>query len=181
MIRDRIKNEYFEWLFDLMCASRFARQNSYRNLLTHLHSIIFDYSIPNDENRARDGISLRYRFILSHDQYSDSDLDYLDGPCTVFEMIAALAIRCEEQYMDNPTVGDRTRQWFWNMIVNLGLGDMCNDRYDEQYVETVIVRFLNRDYEPDGRGGLFTIPNCRYDLRTVEIWYQLNWYLDRFV
>lgn len=180
MIRDRINNEYFEWLIDLVCGSRFARQNSFRKLLTRLHSTIFSYSIPNDENRASDGVSLRYRFVLFHDYYQDSDLGYLDRPCSVLEMITALAIRCEEQYMDDPTVGDRTRQWFWGMIVNLGLGDMCDERYDEQYIDTIIDRFLNREYEPDGRGGLFTIPNCEYDLRAVEIWYQLNWYLDKF-
>lgn len=181
MMRERINNEYFEWLFDLMCGNRFSRQITYRRLLTHLHSIIFSYSIPHDANRASDGVDLRYRFILEHPNYRTSDLDYLDGPCTVFEMVAALAIRCEETIMDDPTVGDRTRQWFWGMITNLGLGGMVDDRYDEQYVDAVITRFLNREYEPDGTGGLFTIPGCRYDLRNVEIWYQLNWYLDKLV
>ena len=181
MIRDRINNEYFEWLFDLMCRNKFAGQISYRKLLTRLHSTIFSYSIPNDANRASDGEDLRYRFILEHPQYDVYDLDYLEGPCTVFEMVAALSIRCEEMFMDDPTVGDRTRQWFWNMIVNLGLGEMSDDMYDESYVDEVVTRFLDREYGPDGEGGLFTIRNCGCDLRTVEIWYQLNWYLDEFV
>ena len=38
--------------------------------------------------------------------------------------------------------------------------------------------FLNRQYEADGRGGLFIVRNSRFDLRTVEIWYQAMWYLD---
>ena len=80
--------------------------------------------------------------------------------------------------MDNPAVGDRTAQWFWSMIVSLGLGSMTDSRFDEYYVERVIDRFLNRDYSPDGRGGLFTIPRCEEDLRDVEIWYQTTWYLD---
>ena len=46
--------------------------------------------------------------------------------------------------------------------------------------DDVIKRFLDRDYEPNGKGGLFTIKNCRQDLRKVEIWYQLCWYLDSF-
>ena len=37
---------------------------------------------------------------------------------------------------------------------------------------------LNRDYGRDGKGGLFTIEHCRYDMRDIEIWYQANWYLD---
>lgn len=80
--------------------------------------------------------------------------------------------------MDDPTMGDRTGQWFWGMIINLGLGCMTDDQYDEEYVESVVRRFLNREYEPDGRGGLFRVRRCEYDLRNVEIWDQLGWYLN---
>jgi hypothetical protein len=93
-------------------------------------------------------------------------------------MIIALAIRCEETYMDDASIGDRTGQWFWGMIRNLGLGSMVDSRFDKLYVEEVVRRFLDREYEADGTGGLFTIKNCDADLRDVEIWYQLCWYLD---
>ena len=49
---------------------------------------------------------------------------------------------------------------------------------EKAYAIDVIRRFLNRDYERDGKGGLFTIEHCRYDMRDIEIWYQANWYLD---
>ena len=58
---------------------------------------------------------------------------------------------------------------------------MVDERYDRRYVDTVISRFLNRDYEPNGRGGLFTVRNRKEDLREVEIWYQLQWFLDNIV
>lgn len=80
--------------------------------------------------------------------------------------------------MDDPRKGDRTQQWFWGMVNSLGLGSMRDDIFDRGFVDYTINRFLNRDYEPNGKGGLFTIRNCDRDLRTVEIWYQLNWYLD---
>ena len=83
--------------------------------------------------------------------------------------------------MYDPNIGDRTEQWFWEMIVNLGLGGMMDDIFDVEHVEYIVDRFLNREYEPNGRGGLFFIRNCKYDLRRVEIWYQLCWYLDGFV
>jgi hypothetical protein len=105
-------------------------------------------------------------------------MNALDGPCSVLEMMIALAIRCEETIMDDPDIGDRTRQWFWGMIINLGLGGMTDANFDPDFVDDSVLRFLNRDYEPDGRGGLFTIRNCHRDLRDVEIWYQLCWYLD---
>ena len=93
-------------------------------------------------------------------------------------MMIALSIRCEETIMDDPKIGDRTGQWFWGMISNLGLSSMIDKRFDEEYVWYNIERFLNRDYEADGKGGLFTIKNTNRDLRKVEIWIQLCWYLD---
>lgn len=175
-MRDRINEEYFKWLVDSVCENRYSRHVSFEKLLLHLHDVEFVYSIPRDQNRALDGIDLRYRFALEADQ-DDIDL-YLDGPCSVLEMMVALAIRCEENLMDDPNVGNRTGQWFWGMVVNLGLGAMTNTRYDEQYVDHVIDKFLNREYEPDGEGGLFTVRGCDIDLRTAEIWRQLCRYID---
>ena len=173
MIKHRTSDNYFYWLSDLVCGKRYSKELSYMKLLEYLHRIEFRYLIPMDQNRAMDGIDLRWRFTLEE----GSELD-MDEPCSVLEMLIALAIRCEENIMDDPAVGDRTGQWFWGMIVNLGLGSMTDARFDRYFVDDVIERFLNREYEPDGRGGLFKIRDCDYDLRDVEIWHQLLWYLD---
>lgn len=178
-MRNEINNEYFEWLFSLACGNRYSPNISYRKLLMYLHSREFIYLMPMDENRAADGMELRYRFTYEH--YGVDDTSYIDGPCSILEMMIALAIRCETNIMDDPSVGDRTTQWFWEMIVNLGLGSMDDDRFDKRSVSVIIDRFLDREYSPDGRGGLFIIRNCEHDLRTVEIWYQLCWYLDNIV
>lgn len=175
-LKDGISNRYFEWMYDLVCEGRYSKSVSYRKLLTHLHSIEFIYSIPRDSNRANDGEKLRYRFALLQDCEELSD--YLDDPCSVLEMILALAIRVEENIMDDPEIGDRTAQWFWEMIANLGLGGMSDRHYDKDYVNEVVYRFLYREYEPDGRGGLFRIRNCERDLRDVEIWCQFNYYIN---
>jgi hypothetical protein len=90
-------------------------------------------------------------------------------------------MRCEEEIMEDPDVGDRTAQWFWGMMKSLGLNGMTDNRFDERYVRDVVQIFLDREYEPNGRGGLFTINNCDYDLREVEIWYQMCWYLNTIV
>lgn len=180
MTEQYIVNEYFNWLYDIACGKRFSKKISYSKLLSHLHEIEFTYLIPKDKNRASDGIGLRYRFAIAHDfsESIDSILDMLSGPCSVLEMMLALAIRCEENIMDDPSMGDRTGQWFWGMIVNLGLGAMMDDRFDEDFVDDKIATFLSREYEPTGEGGLFTISDCDRDLTTVEIWYQLCWYLN---
>ena len=83
--------------------------------------------------------------------------------------------------MDDPDIGNRTGQWFWDMIENLELDTMSDTMFDERYVDEVIERLLHREYGRHGEGGLFFIPNCRYDLRSEEIWYQAMWYLDSII
>lgn len=169
---------YFEWLYDKICEDRFAEGISYRALLWTLYKTEFTWTIPKDENRALDGLSLRHQYIYEMDAYED---DVPNTPCSVLEMMFALAIRCERDIMDNPIVGNRTTQWFWNMIINLGFGAMYDNNFDEEYVNDGISRLLNREYNSDGSGGLFTVRNTDEDLRKVEIWYQMCWYLDRYL
>ena len=172
---ERVRSDYFEWMYDLMCEDRFTRSVSYRQLLTFLHEIEFVYFVPYDENRAVDGITLRYRYCQIHDC---EDMEYcLSGPCSVLEMMVALAIRCEG-IMDNPMKGDRTSQWFWEMITNLGLGSMSDDNFNEWLVNDVVTRLLERDYDFDGRGGLFRVRGTRRDMRTTEIYHQLLAYIN---
>lgn len=172
---DRINDDYFEWLCELIDSKRFSKQVSYRKLLIHLHNIEFTWVLPRDYNRADDGIQLRRSFSLERDDVTLSD--YIQGPCSVLEMMVALAVRCEKTMMDDMLLGDRTGQWFWGMIHNLGLSPMRDSKFDRIYVDEVIARLLNRTYEYDGTGGLFTVKNCDDDMRKVEIWCQLSWYL----
>lgn len=183
MTRNELNSEYFNWMCQLVSdEKRYSRRLSYQKLLHFLHSVDFNYTLEMDGNREEDGIDLRYRFGYENSYNSSMIATFLDDkPCSVLEMMIALAIRCEEQIMDDPDIGNRTGQWFWNMIVNLGLGSMTDEKFNRHYANTIIERFLNREYERDGKGGLFTVKHCRYDLRNVEIWYQMCWYLDEIV
>jgi len=176
--RKEIEEKYFEWLYNYVCKGRSHDKVSYRKLFMYLHNIEFTYLIPNDVNRAKDGIDLRYRFAMLED--NDDCVYILEGPCSVLEMIVALAIRCEETIMDDPRYGDRTAQWFWIMLSNIGIGNVFDDIFDLDYVSRKVEIFLNREYAPNGRGGLFYIRDCTDDLRDVEIWTQLCWYLNTF-
>lgn len=175
MTRTAIQERYFDWMYDLVCENRFADTNSFRKLLGFLHSMEFTYIISNDSNRADDGVDLRYKFALYSD-IPDAEV-LLTGPCSVLEMMIALAIN-EEQIMHDPKIGDRTAHWFWRMVINLGLGGMTDTKFDRYEVKDTVYRLLNREYEPDGRGGLFTVKNCRHDLRDIEIWTQACYYMD---
>lgn len=178
-IEHRLNDEYFNWMYQLVCNDKYNENLSYRRLLHYLHTIDFYYLIDMDENRADDGIQFRYRFGYEMDYPREDIARYVDTrPCSVLEMIMALAFAVEEDIMDDPTYGDRTGQWFWDMMVSLGLGGMNDKKFDFRYVEDVIYRFLDRKYERNGEGGLFTISNPPYDMRTAEIWHQAMWYLD---
>jgi len=179
MTKNELNQKYFEWMYRLVCDEGYSKRLSYRKLLDRLHDTEFIYIIGMDSNRAEDGIDLRYRFGYEHKYEHSIIATYLnDLSCSVLEMLIALSIRCEEHIMDDPDIGNRTGQWFWNMIVNLGLGSMTDEKFDIRYVDETISKFLNRKYKRNGDGGLFTVNNYKYDLRTVEIWYQMCWYLD---
>lgn len=177
-----VKVDYFNWMVDMVCANRYAGTNSFRRLLAYLHTVDFKYRMINDSDRAQDGVSLRHRFALHHDDIPyDMVMEALDGPCSVLEMILALAIRCEESIMNDPQYGDRTGQWFWKMIATMGLGGMPDRLFDEEYAEEIVDRFLERKYEPNGRGGLFYVRNADCDLRRKSIWVQMCLYLDAMI
>ena len=179
MIQDELRDEYFEWMCEHVYDDHHSKKVTYHKLLHRLDEITFQDVIPIDGNRAEDGMDLRYRFAYEK-RYGDGLIaTYLDDrPCSVLEMMVALAIRCEEHIMEDPDIGDRTGQWFWNMIVSLGLGSMTDAKFDLDYVDDVIDRFMQRDFEYNGKGGLFTVENPRRDMRNVDIWYQMCFYLD---
>lgn len=131
-----------------------------------------------DGNRYEDGISLRYRFGREsniHEAVISRDLDYY--PCSVLEMMIALAIRCEEDYMSDPSYGDRSYIWFNDMLESLGLYPMSDDHFQQQYVIEHVYRFLNHQYSSNGKGGLFTVDRPGVDMRQEEIWKQAMWHL----
>ncbi|MGN1370903.1 MAG: hypothetical protein ACI4XM_01285 [Candidatus Coprovivens sp.] len=180
MIRDKIINEYFDWL---CYFTKDKKHTKYRKLLTFLHNKEFVVIIPNDSNRAADGIDLRWRFAceLDYDRDFDEISRYLDRPCSVLEMMIALAIRCEEHIMEDPDIGNRTSEWFWIMIRNLGLHSMNDTRFNIDKVDEIVSTFLYREYKRNGEGGLFIVDNLKRDMCDIEIWYQMCWYLDNIL
>lgn len=172
---ERIKKEYFDWLYSIIANKRIR----FRDLCHALHDREFVYSIPLDANRYEDGINLRYHFGRDKHIPDATIAAVLDvAPCSMFEMMVALAYRLEEDIMYDSEIGGRTYEWFQMMIKNLGLYSMNDDvGVDERYFNMAIDRLLNHEYEPNGKGGLFLLKHCEHDLRYVEIWYQAMWYL----
>lgn len=177
--RDRILNEYFEWMIRLVCDGKYSRRLSWRKLFRLLHETEFIYILGMDENRADDGTDLRYRFAYESGYNEHAMDDAMENrPCSLLEMMVALSQRCEEHITDDPDSGNRTGKWFFEMIESLGLMDMDDEHFDKVIAADILVRFMRREYRPDGRGGLFTISDSGHDMRSAEIWYQMMWYLN---
>lgn len=161
-------NGYFNWLIGQVTA--IPRPNMGK-LYASLYFHEFIWILDRDRNRASDGVELR-------DQYMDSrniqafSLPELQQPCSVLEMMVALAQRCDFQTMTNY---DDNKAWYWfdEMLKSLGLYDMDDQNFDEGFVDYVLNRWMMREHDTDGNGGLFYIPGFDMDMRKMEIWYQM--------
>lgn len=178
MFINELNESYFIWLCKLVDSERYSKVTSFTKLLRQLHGTEFQYIIRQDYNREADGRDLRSRFCYELG-YDDTNVKrYLDvGTASVLEVLVALSVRCEDQFMEDLEYGNRTSKWFWDMIENLGLKTMTDSNYDAEYVRHILCRFMNREYEANGQGGLFTVHTDR-DMRSVEIWYQMCWYIN---
>ena len=176
---DQVQNAYFEWMIRLVCDGKYSRRLSWRKLFRLLHETEFIYILEMDGNRADDGTDLRYRFAYEAG-YDESIVDSTLNirPCSLLEMMVALAQRCEEHITDDPESGNRTGKWFFEMIESLGLMDMDDGHFDKIIASDILNRFMRREYRRDGRGGLFTIGDGIHDMRAADIWYQMMWYLN---
>lgn len=178
MKEHELVNDYFEWMYRLVCGEG-GRNLSFRKLLMRLYDLDYQYTLPMDENRWTDGVQLRYRYGREHnipDYVISSELD--TRPCSMLEMMLALSLRCEETIMIDDHFGDRTGQWFWNMISSLGLGGETDRNFRASHVDAVVDRFNNRRYSPNGEGGLFRVNDRNINLLNMDIWYQMQAYIN---
>ncbi len=163
--------EYREWLLSLV-NDWCSEYGDYYELFAYLYSREFIPTIGRDADRASDGLRMRVTYADQEGLALEPDIF---GPCRVLEVIAALAIRCEN-FMWNGV--DRTGRWVYGMLENLGVDDMTDGYFDEARAERVVDAFLAHAYAKNGRGGLFTTKDAHTDMRKLEIWYQMCRYLD---
>lgn len=162
---------YLEWLYRQVAPIRIKNPaRTYWSLLTHLYHKDFTWFVPNDDNRLMDGLDIRYEFA---NNYGDATREWLERPCSMFEMLLALARRLSF------AGGGETRDWFWHMLANIGLrGYVDAMPGDPEIIEFILQRVNDRDYNYDGsNGGLFPLRDAHTDQRGVEIWNQMNSYL----
>lgn len=182
-MKSELEKKYFDWLVKKISINDiFVNEKNYTKLLTYLYNRSFNnYILPMDGNRYEDGIDLRYSGFGYECNVDQHEIErYLDHrECSMLEMMVALAIKAENIVGDSE-LGDRTGVWFWHMIANLNLIWMTDDHYNEEKVVFAIDCFINHDYKPDGEGGLFWVKDPPHDMRDVEIWKQMCWFLNEY-
>lgn len=167
-------DRYYNWLVGTVATA--TEHDSYRSLFGMLMDIDFCSPVPHDENRLADGLGLREQFA---DLFSCNSLfwrGYISCDSSVLEVLIAIAIRWDGELLaSNET--QRYHDWFWEMMENLGLDRMDDLNFDEDEAERIIYTFLDRDYDANGRGGLFPMKSPPSDMRKTELAYQLDWYI----
>ena len=180
MTRTEFTDRYFRYLCELV-ADGINSNKKYSFLLTYLFTVDFRYSVPMDSNRESDGIEMRYTFgrgLGVPDPQIAAELDI--RPCSVLEMMVALAVRIDDSMFYDFDEGLQAGRWFWKMVESMGLINMDDRNFNAHLVSTAVENMLSRQYRYDGRGGLFWIPNTNRDIRDMEIWYQANYYLEPY-
>lgn len=160
---------YEDWLLKQVGITA----KGYRKLFDKLHNTEFVWVLERDACRAKDGRYLRSIFLARYEP--DDSMDY--NACSVLEMLVALALRTDDEYIGDP---GNPEPWhiFYRMLDNLELRRYDDNHYREQSVDNILHRFMYREYGPNGIGGLFPVGNSYYDQRSVEIWSQMLAYIN---
>lgn len=168
-------NGYFKWLTEQVDFLDFP--DKYSRLFDFLHSKEFIWKHPLDRNRAMEALELRNLYCF--EEPGKRKLRF-SLPVTVFELLVSITRRMN--FICSSFDEDKTKVIFWRLIANLGLSQMTDPEYDrlggDDRVGDVLDIFMERHYQPDGFGGLFPMRNPRQDQREVELWYQMNQYLN---
>lgn len=163
-----IEEHYFIWL----CAKVLPPNSfDYQGLLNFLHRTEFVWFVPGDENRAAEGMELRFDFLRETNIFREPG--WFDCPCSVLELLIGLSNQAQFQ------TGMPSHEWFWQIMRNLGLDDYRRiSENDIPTIQAILNTFMNREYSMNGHGGLFPMRMPHHDQRKVEIWYQFCEYVQ---
>jgi hypothetical protein len=169
-IEQTLDDAYFEWLLTQVRVQHGSQ--TYRELCWALYKKEFIWFIPNDDNRIRDGQDLLVEFF--HEHGLETENVKTNTGCSCLELVIGLSRRLAFLAGGDPV------EWAWHLLGNLGLHSMSDPLSNRSLsvVDEILERVIGRTYRPDGRGGFFPLRYAEKDQREVELWYQLNAYVE---
>lgn len=174
-----LTSKYHDWVFKNIIESDQYDVYKYSKLMGYLQTKEFYYSYPMDANRVADANSLKVRFgqglgISVNDRYFCEWVNFTK--VTVFDVMAALALRVYEEVTWDFDPPIRQNDIFWIMIESMHLDRMNDNDFDLGEVIRRVENMLYRRFESDGDGGLFRVRGIQRNMREAEIWYQMQWW-----
>lgn len=166
---------YLQYLYDSVELPKRGRDRTYWGLFRQMYSCEFVWKLMKDSSRAEDGKELRWEFIRAAG-LPKVDAAWLYQPCTILEMMIAVARRLSSLTSENASA------WFIQLLYNIKLDEFNDAHYDSNMtvIADILERLIWRMYWPNGEGGLFPLRHPAEDQRNVEIWYQMNaWLIER--
>lgn len=167
---------YYKWLISQIKFPVNFKE-TFDQLLRHLHETEFVWLVVGDDNRIQDGKDLRIHFMDEFDVPNDfPELEFKEF-VSVLEIIIAVSRICEF------VGGGLAADWAWRLIDNLGLNHFYDPLDPEkiQAVDEILETLIWRTYERNGKGGFFPLLFPVEDQTKVEIWYQLNAYINEII
>lgn len=169
---------YFLWLASRV-AFNYGKNNgkTYVDLAGQLHTKEFVWVVANDDNRLEDALALRHLFISESGITKYGNFLNNDPPLSVLEVIVGLSQRCAF------TDGGNPRQWAWKLIENLDLSKLVDpmSAEEQEVVDDILETLIYRNYAMDGSGGFFPLRHPKENQKEVEIWYQMNAYIEELM
>lgn len=170
---------YFTWLAE-ECFQLDSERREYDGVLRTLHDIPFYWTIWSDENRAGDALSFRQNDFLGF----QTDLDRLDqhwlkawaeATPSVLEVMLGMARRWSF-YFEAPT-SVYFHHMFHNMRFDRFPGRVLTSLGQEK-VRQLCDDWMSRQFQANGIGSPFPVTHAFdvVDMRTVDIWGQMNAY-----
>jgi hypothetical protein len=162
---------YIAWLYaQISNVNLRSSRRTHWALMSTLYTCEFVALVPNDDNRVEDIKDLKKEFLF------DAEIPYAQPTwfehCSFLELLIVLS-----RLLDFET-DFGIEYCFWHLLENIGLSEYNdNKKFSEQEVEEIVDTVVSRNYDRNGRGGLFPLEKSRDDQREIDLWYQLNAYV----
>jgi len=167
-----LTEDYLRWLENQLRDEHSNLNKTYWDLTNFMFETKFVVVVPMDENRLVDGTDLRVEFARMI-RVAPVKMERL-GPSSFLEVLIGLSRRLEFN------AGGSAPGWAWQLLDNLELTRMSDPltRHKRNRAAEIMDMVMQRKYAPDGTGGFFPLAWPDDDQTQLELWYQLNAYIE---